>query len=99
MMQEIVEATLGWSDLQKLAVTVVTSLSDSDLREIGINKRCKDQVIRLARLAETSGCHGIVSSPKQIKSLRTTLLAKMAIVTPRVRPEQEHYLGNSGLWC
>jgi orotidine-5'-phosphate decarboxylase len=70
-----------------LALTIVTGLGDNDLVEIGFERSCKDQVIRLAQLAEYSGCHGVIASPQETKSLRAVLADHMLIITPGIRPE------------
>lgn len=69
-----------------LAVTVLTSLDDRDLDTLGIHGRVRDQVLRLAALALTSGCRGIVASAREAADLRSELGSDFAIVTPGVRP-------------
>lgn len=69
-----------------LAVTVLTSLAQEDLRESGVQGSMPDQVLRLAMLAKSTGCGGIVSSPQESKKLRSALGPEMAIVTPGIRP-------------
>lgn len=73
--------------LTVLAVTVLTSLSASDLRRIGIQSSPAEQVLRLARLAKEQGCRGVVASAEEAGLLREALGANMAIVTPGIRPE------------
>jgi orotidine-5'-phosphate decarboxylase len=69
-----------------LAVTVLTSMEDSDLPGIGVRGTVTDQTLRLATLAITNGCDGIVTSAHEVRELRSELGDDFAIVTPGVRP-------------
>jgi len=69
-----------------LAVTVLTSLSDADLAELGISGSVQTQVLRLGSLARAAGCGGLVASAKEAAELRRELGQDFAIVTPGVRP-------------
>ena len=69
-----------------LAVTVLTSLSDTDLQEIGVSGRAIDQVLRLAQLARANGCLGVVASAREAKEIRREIGEGFLIVTPGVRP-------------
>jgi orotidine-5'-phosphate decarboxylase len=69
-----------------LAVTVLTSLDDSDLKEIGVAAPTLEQALRLASLAQKAGCSGVVASPREAKAIRRELGPDFAIVTPGVRP-------------
>ncbi|HAR35823.1 MAG TPA: orotidine-5'-phosphate decarboxylase [Acidobacteria bacterium] len=69
-----------------LGVTVLTSLKDSDLQEIGFSSDSKNQVLRLARLAVEAGIEGIVCSPQELEPLRAELGEKVRIITPGIRP-------------
>ncbi|HMK29413.1 MAG TPA: orotidine-5'-phosphate decarboxylase [Terriglobales bacterium] len=68
-----------------LAVTVLTSLRDEDMEEIGIAGNLVSQVLRLAALARRAGCGGVVTSAREARAVRATLGAGFAIVTPGVR--------------
>jgi orotidine-5'-phosphate decarboxylase len=70
-----------------LAVTVLTSLSDGDLQEIGITGNALTQVLRLGALARAAGCGGLVASAQEARALRQALGEGFAIVTPGVRPQ------------
>jgi orotidine-5'-phosphate decarboxylase len=72
---------------QLLAVTVLTSLDDADLREIGVDHSMAGQVLNLARLALRSGADGLVASPQELPLLRRELGKGPVIVTPGVRLE------------
>lgn len=69
-----------------LAVTVLTSLSDSDLQELGISGTVLTQVLRLGALARKAGCGGLVASAQEAQELRRELGEGYEIVTPGVRP-------------
>jgi orotidine-5'-phosphate decarboxylase len=68
-----------------LGVTVLTSMSQEDLAEIGVTDPMEKQVVRLARLAVNAGCGGVVASALEARALRTELGTNFAIVTPGVR--------------
>jgi orotidine-5'-phosphate decarboxylase len=69
-----------------LAVTVLTSLSDAELKEIGIATGAKEQVLRLASLAQKAGCGGVVASAHEAQAIRQQLGPGFVIVTQGVRP-------------
>ncbi|OGP90068.1 MAG: orotidine 5'-phosphate decarboxylase, partial [Deltaproteobacteria bacterium RBG_19FT_COMBO_43_11] len=68
-----------------LAVTVLTSLDSTDLAEIGYEKSANELVLHLAKLAQTAGVTGVVSSPQDISMLRQNLGNKFVIVSPGIR--------------
>jgi orotidine-5'-phosphate decarboxylase len=72
--------------LRVLAVTVLTSMDQKSLDEVGINAPVVDQVSRLAALALNAGCAGIVSSAQEVKAVRARLGGEFLAVTPGVRP-------------
>ena len=69
-----------------LGVTVLTSMDESDLAELGISKSPADQVRHLAKLATAAGLRGLVCSPMEIAPLREILPAEIQLVTPGIRP-------------
>ena len=73
------------SNLQILAVTVLTSLSDEDLRDSGITHSVRDLAARRARTALAAGCDGVVASGLEAADLRAQLGPKPLIVTPGIR--------------
>ena len=69
-----------------LGVTLLTSLGDADLAEIGFSGPSEGQVLRLGRLAVESGLGGLVCSPVELAGLRAGLPADVRLVTPGIRP-------------
>ncbi len=69
-----------------IAVTVLTSMAQSDLVELGINVTPAEQVSRLASLAQSSGMDGLVCSPLELSMLRKQW-PRASLVTPGIRPE------------
>ena len=69
-----------------LAVTVLTSLDEVDLRSIGQSVPLTDQVKRLAALAQESGADGVVCSPWEVASLRAQCGQDFVLVVPGIRP-------------
>lgn len=76
----------GDSDLDILAVTVLTSWDDDDLKDAGYSVTVPELVARRAAQAEAIGIDGLVCSPAEAKELRQRLGAKMMLVTPGIRP-------------
>ena len=69
-----------------LGVTVLTSMNEADLTEIGIQKNPAQQVQHLATLATAAGLKGLVCSPKEITPLRAILPPETQPITPGIRP-------------
>lgn len=69
-----------------LAVTVLTSLDDEDLTQIGANGPVGELVRRRADLAISAGCDGVVASPQEVAAIRKNAPPGLLIVTPGVRP-------------
>jgi len=87
MMRAALEATKAVSPSTKvIAVTILTSLSDSDLPSVGLTPPVSDQVLRLAALARQSGLDGVVCSAHEIARLRKELGSDFLLVVPGIRP-------------
>ena len=68
------------------AVTILTSLSDSDILEIGFANSAKDSAVTLAKLAVANGARSIVCSPFEASEIRKVVGEGIEIITPGVRP-------------
>ena len=69
-----------------LAVTVLTSIDEAGLAEIGVERSAAEQVRLLAELARSAGVDGVVCSPHEAVHMRELLGQDALIVTPGVRP-------------
>ncbi len=87
MMRQAVDAQRqSAAHLLLLGVTVLTSLDEDDLRDVGVGTAPTAQVGRLARLAVDSGLGGLVCSPFELKPLRAQVGAGVKLITPGIRP-------------
>jgi orotidine-5'-phosphate decarboxylase len=73
-------------DLLLLGVTVLTSVDEQTIRQVGIPDKIENQVLRLAKLGVENGIDGIVASPHEITRLRREFGDKTKIVVPGIRP-------------
>ncbi|HDR1021374.1 TPA: orotidine-5'-phosphate decarboxylase [Pasteurella multocida] len=69
-----------------ISVTVLTSMEDLDLLQIGINASPMEQVIRLANLTQRAGLDGVVCSPQEVEILRANCGKDFKLITPGIRP-------------
>ncbi|MEH6677267.1 orotidine-5'-phosphate decarboxylase [Phenylobacterium sp.] len=77
----------GRSDLKILAVTVLTSLSDEDLVDMGYSESARTLVERRIHQAVAAGCDGVVASPHEAQLARAIGGPDFLVVTPGVRPD------------
>lgn len=78
---------LGIEKPKVLAVTILTSMDEKAIKEVGLSLGSKDMVLKLAHLARKAGLDGVVASPSETKAIRKELGEDFIIVTPGVRPE------------
>ena len=69
-----------------IAVTVLTSMNEADLRETGVDRHPAEQVEHLAGLAHQSGLDGVVCSAREAMDLRAAFGEDFVLVTPGIRP-------------
>ncbi|MGB9698308.1 MAG: orotidine-5'-phosphate decarboxylase [Thermodesulfobacteriota bacterium] len=69
-----------------LGVTILTSLDEGNLSQIGMIGPVPERVVRLAELAKTAGLNGVVASPQEISLIRQKCGPSFFIVTPGIRP-------------
>lgn len=69
-----------------LAVTILTSLKGEQLRDIGMEDKVNDQVLRLARLAKENRMDGVVCSPQEIDLIKREFGHGFLVVSPGIRP-------------
>ncbi|HUC50487.1 MAG TPA: orotidine-5'-phosphate decarboxylase [Xanthobacteraceae bacterium] len=79
-------ATARDGGLRILAVTVLTSYDDADLKTAGYSIPVRDLVAQRARQALEAGVDGLVCSPEEVASLRAIVGDKLVLVTPGIRP-------------
>lgn len=87
---QVMEAAVrgrGRSGLKVLAVTVLTSLTDTDLKEMGFADGARALVERRIHQAVKAGCDGVVASPHEAELARTIGGKGFLVVTPGVRPD------------
>src|SRR5215471_6367156 len=73
-----------------IAVTVLTSMDQKAIREVGIGGPPKSRVLKLAKLAKSSGVDGVVASVQEAKAIRKLCGREFLIATPGVRPKDKN---------
>ena len=92
MMQRAVDsvnevAAKGGMRSAVLAISVLTSIDETILSEIGVTSTPAESVLRLVKLAEAAGVDGVVASPQEIETIRRTVSSSdFLVVTPGIRP-------------
>ena len=85
MLQAAVEAAAG-SASNVIAVTLLTSLDAEDLATVGIVGPVERRVVDLAKLAQASGCIGVVCAASEIQAIRAACGRNFILVVPGIRP-------------
>ena len=78
-------AVTARGDVKLLAVTVLTSFGEEDMRAMGMTQSVEDLVFFRAKRAMELGCDGVVSSGLEVEKMRNKLGEKLLIVTPGIR--------------
>ena len=68
-----------------IAVTILTSSSEEDLKAVGIESSTRDMVVKLATLSKHQGLDGVVCSARETSELKTVLGSEFVLVTPGIR--------------
>lgn len=92
MMRSAVQAAneradeLGMTRPHVLAVTILTSMSQGDLLDVGLAGDSLENAMRLAHLAKNAGCSGVVCSAQESRDIKAALGADFLTLTPGIRP-------------
>ena len=78
-----------------LAVTILTSMDQKAIREVGIGGPPKDRVLKLAKLAKRAGVDGVVASVQEARAIRKACGRDFLIVPPGVRPKEKTLAANN----
>jgi orotidine-5'-phosphate decarboxylase len=87
MAQKALEAASRRPGLTILGVTVLTSLADSDLLQVGMLPPAADRVLQLVEMGVAAGLKAFVCSPQEIATLRRHFDMDITLVTPGIRPQ------------
>lgn len=69
-----------------IAVTVLTSMEDDDLSELGLDVSTTDLALRLAEVSRDAGCDGVVCAAEEAGAMRSRFGERFVLVTPGIRP-------------
>jgi orotidine-5'-phosphate decarboxylase len=84
--QEGLDKAYGAKAPLLIAVTVLTSMDESTLHTLGIQRSLSDHVLALAKLTQQAGLHGVVCSAQESAMLKQALGSDFCLVTPGIRP-------------
>ena len=86
--REMIRAALAarGNNMSILGVTVLTSVTEETLHEIGVADKIDNHVLRLAKIGMTAGIDAVIASPHEIKTLRAEFRDRIKIVVPGIRP-------------
>ena len=85
-------AEKGGTRAKVLAISVLTSIDEAILSQIGVSSNPTESVQRLVRLAEESGVDGVVASPQEIQTIRSLISnPEFLVVTPGIRPSTNEH--------
>lgn len=70
-----------------VAVTILTSIDEKNLQEIGFNRSSKESAVNLAKLAVAAGARAIVCSPQEVAEIRKNVDSSIVLITPGIRPQ------------
>ena len=74
-------------EVKIIAVTVLTSMDDNDLKLLGTSHSLENIVLNRVKLAKQIGCHGIVASGKEVARIKEVIGRDMLIIVPGIRPK------------
>ncbi|WP_395460235.1 orotidine-5'-phosphate decarboxylase [Wolbachia endosymbiont (group B) of Myelois circumvoluta] len=89
MLKEALSIVQG-KKIKLIGVTVLTSMGNKDLSELGVAREAKSQVILLAKLAKKIGLHGVVCSALEAQEVRQECGKDFKIITPGIRMNRGH---------
>ncbi|BET34960.1 MULTISPECIES: orotidine-5'-phosphate decarboxylase [Wolbachia] len=89
MLKEALSVVQG-KKIKLIGVTVLTSMINEDLSELGVAREAKSQVILLAKLAKKIGLHGVVCSALEAQEVRQECGKDCKIITPGIRMNSTH---------
>jgi orotidine-5'-phosphate decarboxylase len=70
-----------------VAVTILTSIDEKNLQEIGFKNSSKESAVNLAKLAVAAGARAIVCSPQEVAEIRKNVASSIVLITPGIRPQ------------